>query len=164
MIKICLNKILRMIKNMTLASPSKCFTPHIFRHTFATSLLEADVDIRYIQKIFGHSSINITEILHSVAFSQQHNILSAKHPMKDFRMYFILMYSSLQTFLTDNRRLFIIYNYSPPLLYSISVTTKSIFSAIVFKIIHMNLIWLFVFPFNKVLKNLLSFASEPNNR
>lgn len=118
MIKICLTKILRMIKNMLLQPPSNCFAPHIFRHTFATSLLEADVDIRYIQKIFGHSSINITEILHSVAFSQQHNILSAKHPMKDFRMYFILMYSSLQTFLTDNRRLFIIYNYSPPLFSS----------------------------------------------
>ena len=37
-------------------------TPHMFRHTFATSLLEADVDIHYIQKMPGDSSINNTDI------------------------------------------------------------------------------------------------------
>lgn len=37
-------------------------TPHMFRHTFATCLLEADVNIRYIQEMLGRSSINITEI------------------------------------------------------------------------------------------------------
>lgn len=51
----------RMInKYVSLAAIDLHITPHMFRHTFATSLLEADVDIRYIQEMLGHSSINIT--------------------------------------------------------------------------------------------------------
>lgn len=58
-------------------------TPHMFRHTFATSLLEADVDIRYIQEMLGHSSINVTEIYTHVALSKQKDILQNKHPLND---------------------------------------------------------------------------------
>lgn len=77
----------RMInKYATLASVELHLTPHMFRHTFATSLLEADVDIRYIQEMLGHSSINITEIYTHVALSKQRDILSSKHPRKDFRI------------------------------------------------------------------------------
>lgn len=77
----------RMInKYATLASVELHLTPHMFRHTFATSLLEADVDVRYIQEMLGHSSINITEIYTHVALSKQRDILSSKHPRKDFRI------------------------------------------------------------------------------
>jgi len=75
----------RMITKYTnLAAIDQHITPHMFRHTFATSLLEADVDIRYIQEMLGHSSINITEIYTHVALSKQKDILTSKHPRKNF--------------------------------------------------------------------------------
>ena len=61
-------------------------TPHMFRHTFATSLLEADVDIRYIQEMLGHSSIHITEIYTHVAMSKQRAILTTRHPRNTFHL------------------------------------------------------------------------------
>ena len=77
----------RMIKKHSeLAAIETHITPHMFRHTFATSLLEADVDIRYIQEMLGHSSINITEIYTHVAMSKQRDILTTKHPRKNFKL------------------------------------------------------------------------------
>lgn len=55
-------------------------TPHMFRHSFATLLLEEDVDIRYIQKILGHSSIVTTQIYTHVTSNKQKSILTSKHP------------------------------------------------------------------------------------
>lgn len=55
-------------------------TPHMFRHSFATLLLEEDVDIRYIQKMLGHSSITTTQIYTEVTSKKQMEILRTKHP------------------------------------------------------------------------------------
>lgn len=75
----------RMItKYCSLAKIQLHITPHMFRHTFATSLLEADVDIRYIQEMLGHSSITVTEIYTHVALSKQKDILTTKHPRRNF--------------------------------------------------------------------------------
>ena len=67
-------------KYVDLAKISLHITPHMFRHSFATLLLEADVDIRYIQKMLGHSSITTTEIYTSVSMHKQKAILTEKHP------------------------------------------------------------------------------------
>lgn len=55
-------------------------TPHMFRHSFATLLLEEDVDIRYIQQLLGHSSITTTQIYTHISMKKQRNILAKKHP------------------------------------------------------------------------------------
>lgn len=73
-------------KYTTLAGLNIHITPHMFRHTFATSLLDADVDIRYIQELLGHSSINVTEIYTHVTTAKQRDILRTKHPRRDFHI------------------------------------------------------------------------------
>lgn len=55
-------------------------TPHMYRHSFATLLLEEDVDIRYIQQLLGHSSIVTTQIYTHVTSNKQKSILISKHP------------------------------------------------------------------------------------
>lgn len=63
-----------------LAGIEQHITPHMFRHSFATLLLEQDVDIRYIQRMLGHSSISTTEIYTHVSNAKQKDILVHKHP------------------------------------------------------------------------------------
>lgn len=70
-----------MINRYTsLAGIEQHITPHMFRHAFATLLLEEDVDIRYIQQLLGHSSISTTQIYTHVTSKKQRDILTAKHP------------------------------------------------------------------------------------
>jgi integrase/recombinase XerD len=66
------------------AGISQHITPHMFRHTFATSLLEEGVDCRYIQRILGHSSIKTTERYTYVSLKMQKAVLIEKHPRNKF--------------------------------------------------------------------------------
>jgi integrase/recombinase XerD len=69
-----------------LAGINKNITPHTFRHTFATLLLEEGVDIIYIQHLLGHSSIMTTQIYTHVNKVKQKQILRTKHPRKKFSL------------------------------------------------------------------------------
>ena len=73
-------------KYVELADIPMHITPHMFRHSFATLLLEADVDIRYIQRMLGHSSITTTEIYTSVSMHKQKAILTEKHPRNEMKV------------------------------------------------------------------------------
>ena len=64
------------------AGLNKRVTPHTFRHTFATSLLEEGDDIKYIQTILGHSSLSTTQIYTHVTNLSQRNILLTHHPRR----------------------------------------------------------------------------------
>ena len=57
-------------------------TPHVFRHTVATMLLEQGVDIRFIQTFLGHSSIVTTTIYAHVTDKSQRDILTQRHPRR----------------------------------------------------------------------------------
>lgn len=70
----------RITKYAKGAKINKNVTPHTFRHTYATLLLEQDVDLRHIQHLLGHSSITTTQMYTKVNSKKQREILKAKHP------------------------------------------------------------------------------------
>ena len=55
---------------------TKKVTPHCFRHSYATHLLETGTNIRYIQALLGHSNLNTTQIYTNVANQQLKKIQS----------------------------------------------------------------------------------------
>ena len=55
-------------------------TPHMFRHTIATALMDENVNIRYIQQLLGHSSITTTQIYTHISTNKIRHILEENHP------------------------------------------------------------------------------------
>ena len=61
-------------------STLKKHSPHVLRHTFATTMLNNGADIRSIQALLGHSSLAATQVYTHASFEQMKKAYEEAHP------------------------------------------------------------------------------------
>lgn len=77
------NKVKELVKsNLSLVTSIKKRSPHVLRHTFATTMLNHDANLESIKKLLGHQSLNTTEIYTHTTFEQLKKIYNEAHPRK----------------------------------------------------------------------------------
>ena len=61
---------------------SKNISPHTFRHSFATHMVNAGADLRSVQEMLGHESILTTEIYTHLDKQHLHDTIMLYHPRR----------------------------------------------------------------------------------